>query len=226
VNEERGKMKGPELAGLLGRSGDRVRAVLNILVESPCFYSTDNQDLFFFLKRHRREFAEFFTSFYGWTLLMDGKCARVYKTDWYNAAISPAARTMFNFTRRDECLAFMMLLEFYEHQLEENGMTATDKENLRFRFGDLLGHVHRRFVDCFPDKKETYSEDFVRARVLKPIMPELERYRFIKRIKPPEDLRAVDDDVIYEALPAIYHYNGSALSKALPELREQESSHE
>ncbi len=46
-------------------------------------------------------------------------------------------------------------------------------------------------------------------------MPELERYRFIKRIKPPEDLAAKDDDLIYEALPAIYHYNGAALSKTI-----------
>ncbi len=205
----------PELIRLLDRSGDRVRAVLNVMVEGPYFYSSDNQDLFFFLKRHRREFAEFFKTFYGWTLLMDSKCARVYKADWYNPSISPAARTMFNFTRRDECLAFMMLLEFYEHQLEENGMTVEDRDNLRFRFGDLLGHVHRRFAEYFPEKKDIYSEDFVRAKVLKPIMPELERYRFIKRIKPPEDLAAGDDDLIYEALPAIYHYNGSALSKVI-----------
>ncbi len=149
---------------------------------------------------------------------MDSKCARVYKTEWYNTAISPAARTMFNFTKRDECLAFMMLLEFYEHQLEENGMTVEDKENLRFRFGDLLGHVHRRFSEYYPDKCEQYNEEFVRARVLKPIMPELERYRFLKKIKPPEDLITQDDAIIYEALPAIYHYNSSALSKLIPEL--------
>ena len=202
-----------ELAGLLKRSGERVRAVLNVMMESPYFYATDNQDLFFFLKRHRREFTEFFKTFYGWTLLMDSKCVRVYKAEWYNPAISSSARTMFNFTRRDECLAFMMLLEFYEHQLEENGMTVEDKNNLRFRFGDLLGHVHRRFNECFPEKEETYSEDFIRARVLKPIMPELERYRFLQKIKPPEDLSTKDDDLIYEALPAMYHYNGNALSK-------------
>lgn len=212
------KSNGSELAKLLDRNIDRVRAVLNILLESPYFYLSDSQDLFFFLKRHRREFAEFFNVFYGWTLLMDNKCARVYKTDWYNPAISPAARAMFNFTRRDECLAFMMLLEFYEHQLEENGMTVDDKENLRFRFGDLLGHVHNRFLECFPEKLEIYSEDFVRARVLKPIMPELEKYRFLNKIKPPEDLSAKDDDIIYEALPALYHYNASALSKVIPEL--------
>ncbi|RJX30494.1 MAG: DUF2398 family protein [Desulfurivibrio sp.] len=213
-----------ELAKLLERSGDRVRAVLNILVEAPYFYHTDNQELYFFLKRHRREFAEFFKQFYGWTLLMDGKCARVYKSEWYNQAISPATRTMFNFTRRDECLAFMMLLEFFEHQLEENGMTVEDRDNLRFRFGDLLGHVFRRFQESFPEKKESYSEDLVRARILKPIMPQLERYRFLMRITPPEDLSAGEDEIIYEALPAMYHYNGNALSRVIPELANDEQS--
>ena len=207
-----------ELARLLDRSGDRVRAVLNILVESPYFYASDDQDLFFFLRRHRREFTDFFTTYYGWTLLMDAKCARVYKQEWYNKAVNPASRTMFNFTRRDECLAFMMLLEFYEHQLEENGMTADDKENLRFRFGDLLTHVCRRFSECYPEKVEMYTEDAVRARILKPIMPELEKYRFVKKIKPPEDLDAREDDLIYEALPALYHYNGSALGRVVSEL--------
>lgn len=207
-----------ELARLLDRSGERVRAVLNILVESPYFYASDDQDLFFFLRRHRREFTDFFTAYYGWTLLMDAKCARVYKQEWYNRAVNPASRTMFNFTRRDECLAFMMLLEFYEHQLEENGMTADDKENLRFRFGDLLAHVCRRFGECFPERVEMYAEDAVRAKILKPIMPELEKYRFVKKIKPPEDLDAREDDLIYEALPALYHYNGSALGRVVSDL--------
>ncbi len=212
------EQKTVELARLLERSGDRVRAVLNILVESPYFYVSDDQDLFFFLRRHRREFAEFFAAYYGWTLLMDAKCARVYKPEWYNKAINPASRIMFNFTRRDECLAFMMLLEFYEHQLEENDMTADDKENLRFRFGDLLAHVCRRFVECFPEKAENYAEDAVRARILKPIMPELEKFRFVKKIKPPDDLDAREDDLIYEALPALYHYNGSALGRTVGDL--------
>ncbi len=209
-----------QLARLLERSGDKVRAVLNMMMESPYFYCDDHPDLFFFLKRHRQEFAEFFTAFYGWTLLMDGKCARAYKSEWYNTAIAPGSRALFSFTKRDECLAFMMTLEFYEHQLEENGMTVEDKENLRFRFGDLLTHVQRRFALCFPEKSAQYSEEFIRAKVLKPMLPELERYRFLKRIDPPDDLTADDDDLIYEALPAIHHYNATALSRLIPELQQ------
>ncbi len=211
-----------ELTKMLDRSGDKVRAVLNILIESPCFYATDRHEIFYFLRRHRREFTDFFEKMYGWQLLMDSKCARVYKGEWHNPAITPANRAMFNFSRRDECLAFMMLLEFFEQQLEENGMTVEDRQNLRFHFGDLLNHTHRRFLELFPAEAERYSEEYVRAKAVKPIMPQLEKYRFLKRIKPPEKLVASAKEVIYEALPALYHYNSTALSRILPELQKDE----
>jgi hypothetical protein len=210
-----------ELSKMLDRSRDKVQAVLNILLESPCFYLSDDQDLFYFLRRHRREFNEFFTEFYGWQLLMDGKCARVFKENWYNKAITPANRAVFNFSRRDECLAFMMLLEFFELQLEKNNMTVEDRDNLRFYFADLLQHVHRRFQEFDEEKTGKYTEESVRAKILKPIMPQLERFRFIKKIPPPKELRNRQDELIYEALPAIYHYNTAALSRILPELGEK-----
>ncbi len=209
-----------ELTKMLDRSGDKVRAVLNILIESSCFYVTDQKELFYYLRRYRREFTEFFDKMYGWQLSMDSKCARVFKREWHNPAITSANRALFNFRKRDECLAFMMLLEFFEQQLEENGMTVEDKQNIRFRFGDLLGHVHLRFQELFPKDAERYTEEYVRNKALKPIMPELEKYRFLKRMKPPEDLRASSKELIYEALPAIYYYNTTTLSRILPELQE------
>jgi len=195
-----------------------VQAVLNILVESPYFYATDNQDLFLFLRRHRREFTEFFKTFYGWILVIDSKCARVYKAEWYNRKITPKNRSLFQLTKRDECLAFMMLLEFFEQQLEENGMTVEDKENLRIHFGDLLDYSHKRFQELFPEQEQRYSQEYIRARIWKPVMPELEKHRFLTKIKPPEDLHASEQELIYEAMPALYHYNGAALSRMIPEL--------
>ena len=207
-----------ELTKLLKRNSERVQAVLNILVESPYFYATDNQDLFLFLRRHRREFTEFFKTFYGWILVIDSKCARVYKAEWYNRKITPKNRSLFQLTKRDECLAFMMLLEFFEQQLEENGMTVEDKENLRFHFGDLLDYSHKRFQELFPEQEQRYSQEYIRARIWKPVMPELEKHRFLTKIKPPEDLHASEQELIYEAMPALYHYNGAALSRMIPEL--------
>ncbi len=208
------------LAKLLQRNSDRVQAVLNILLESPYFYFSDNHDLFLFLRRHRQEFAEFFKHFYSWTLLIDSKCARVYKAEWYNRAITPKNRALFQFTKRDECLAFMILLEFFEQQLEENGMTVEDKENLRFHFGDLLDYSHKRFQEVFPEQEKQYAQEYIRAKIWKSVMPELEKHRFLTKIKPPEGLQASEQELIYEAMPALYHYNGAALSRMIPELAE------
>ncbi len=206
------------LTQLLQRQEEKVRKVLNILIESPYFYVDDNHDAFLFLRRHRQEFTEFFKQFYGWTLLIDSKCARVYKSEWYNNAISQKNRSLFTFTKRDECIAFMILLEFFEQQLEENGMTVEDKQNLRFHFGDLLDFSQKRFVEIFPAKQEEYHQDRIRDRIWKQVMPQLIRHRFLTKIDPPEDMKTVFGDLIYEAMPALYHYNGTALSRTIPEL--------
>jgi hypothetical protein len=213
------------LASLLKRSSDRVQGVLNILLESPYFYADDNQEYFLFLRRHRREFSEFFKTFYGWSLIMDGKCARVYKAEWFNRAITQSNRSLFQFTKRDECLAFMVLLEFFEQQLEENGITVEDKENLRFHFGDLLEHSHKRFLEIYPDNEKRYSQEYIRSKIWKLVMPELEKHRFIKKINPPEDIDTSEQELIYEAMPALYHYNGAALSRMIPELTKEEVGH-
>lgn len=206
------------LANILQRHGDRVRKVLNILLESPYFYMDDDHDSYLFLRRHRSEFAEFFKQFYGWTLQLDAKCARLYKAEWHNTAITPANRSLFSFTKRDECIAFMILLEFFEQQLEENGMTVEDRHNLRFHFGDLLNYSQKRFMEIFPARQAEYSQDRVREKIWKPVMPELEKYRFLKKIIPPEDIQTSVGELIYEALPALYHYNGATLSRMVPEL--------
>ena len=45
-------------------------------------------------------------------------------------------------------------------------------------------------------------------------MPVLERYRFLLKIKPSDDEAApVEEDVIYECLPALWHYNATAVAR-------------
>jgi len=204
-----------QLEPLLKRHAERVKAILNILVESAYFYRTDAEELFHFLRRHRKAFAQFFQDFYGWSLIMDAKCARVYKHRWHNAKITPSRRTVFEFTRRDHCIAFMLLLEFFENQLEEHAMTVDDADNLRFRFGDLLLYTTRRFQELFPKERSAYTAETIRSQVLRSVMPELEKYRFLEKVPPPKDGTFSADDVIYEALPALYHYNAHRLSQAV-----------
>ena len=197
---------------LLERYRERVQPVLNILLESPYFYQQDHPNAFSFLSRYRHEFARFFTDHFGWELVIDSKCARLYKPNWYNQEIPPSNREIFNFTRRDECIAFILLLEFFEHKLEIESITVDDPENLRFRFGELLLYITQRFQELYPQNQSDYTEETIRAKIVRPIMPQLEKHRFLKKIPPPRDESVSAADTIYEALPALYHYNVTRLS--------------
>lgn len=64
-------MKIEELIDKGDRSAQSVRAVLNILLEAPYFYKTDDERLFLVLMRCKKAFAAFFEKFYGWELVMD-----------------------------------------------------------------------------------------------------------------------------------------------------------
>ncbi len=204
------------LLEIIKKSPDKVKAILNILLESPYFYVDDSEEYFRFLNRYKNEFGEFFKQMYDWELIMDSKCARLYKNKWYNEKIKLGDRQQFNFRRRDECIAFMCLLKFYEEQLVENNMTAEDKENLKFEFGDLLQYCHKKFNELFPDNNNLYSEEYIRAKVLRPIMPELIKFRFIQLCKPDSGVSSLKfDQYIYEALPALNHYNASRLNDAV-----------
>ena len=46
-------------------------------------------------------------------------------------------------------------------------------------------------------------------------MPQLEKHRFLKKIPPPRDELIGESDTIYEALPALYHYNVARLAQPL-----------
>ncbi len=202
---------------------EQVRDILNILLESPYFYRSDDEDNFLFLRRYVREFRLFFREWFGWELIMDGKCARVYKDGWVNQAVKPAGRLQFRLGKRDECIAFMLLIEFFEHLLEENSMTVEDPQNPRFRFGDLLEYQQRRFAELFDKEQEKYSADYIRKNILHPLMPQLIKYRFLTEIRRPKGMQLPRDQYIYEALPALSHYNTGRLATAIAELPPEDS---
>lgn len=209
---------------------ERISAILNILTETPYFYREDNESLFMFLRSHHRGFENFFEKYFGWQLVMDSKCARVFKNKWYNDKIPAKNRNMFNFTKRDECIAFMLLLEFFERKMEEESISIEDSDNLRFRFGDLLEYMHPRFLELYPEKKDDYTADDIRSKVLRDVMPQLEKYRFLLKVKPPPDEAISTVETIYEALPALYHYDVVKLSRPINEMnrpnKEQQTDEE
>ena len=76
-----------KLLELMNKHSEKVKVILNILLESPYFYFEDLEDHFRFLNKYKSEFGEFFKHLYGWELIMDSKCARLYKDKWYNDKI-------------------------------------------------------------------------------------------------------------------------------------------
>ncbi len=200
-----------ELDALKEKHPEQVKAVLNILLESPYFYRSDNDTMYLFLRRYQQEFREFFRKYFAWELILDGKCARVYKDTWFNEVVTPANRLQFRLAKRDECIAFMLLIEYYEKLLEENSMTAEDTGNPHFKFGDLLEHQQRRFMELFEAEREKYTAEHIRKNILSPLMPRLIKYRFIRELPRPHGLEVTRDQYIYEALPALYHYNPGKL---------------
>ena len=207
-------MKIEELIDKGDQTSQLVRAALNILLESPYFYKEDDERAFLAVLRYRQAFAAFFDKFFGWTLVVDGKCARLYKPKWFNEKITAPNRDMFGFTKRDECIAFLLLLEFFEREAREQGVTADDRDNLRFLYGDLLEHSALRFRELLPEKKENYSDERVR-QILRGIIPVLERYRFLRKVRPSSEDSVSENETIYEALPALWCYQAAQLAEPL-----------
>lgn len=203
-------MKIEELLDRKDETSKSIQAILNILLESPYFYKSDDERLFLILSHHKRSFEVFFEKFFGWSLVMDMKCAKLYKPIWYNEKITAPNRTMFSMTKRDECVAFLSLLEFFERESREQGVTIEDRENLRFRFGDWLTYVAQRFRTLFVGKEEIYTDEKVR-QILREVMPELIRYRFLQKVKDSSEMSINEGDTIYECLPALWHYQATQL---------------
>jgi hypothetical protein len=191
----------------------RVQAVLNALVEAPFFYREDDPDLFAFLRRYRADFARFYEELYDWRLVVDTRCARLYKTRWHNRALKPSQHDVFDLTRRDDCLAFLLVLEFYERLLDERNVDPDDPDPVRFEFGELFAFARERLraelLEQAPD------DDGVR-KLLRNLMPILLRYRFLREIPPDRDERdGLDRDrFIYECLPGLHHYDVRALGES------------
>ena len=207
-------MKIEELIDKGDQTAQLVREALNILLEAPYFYKTDDERLFLVVLRYRQAFAAFFEKFFGWTLVADGKCARLYKPKWFNEAVTPPNRDMFGFTKRDESIAFLLLLEFFERESRDQEVTVDDPLNLRFRFGEWLAYSARRFRALLPAKTATYTDEKVR-QILRGIMPALEKYRFLRKERASADENVNESDTIFECLPAMWHYQAAELATPL-----------
>ena len=192
-----------------------VRAVLNILIESPFFYRTDDVDLFDYVRSHQDDFHQFFTHFFGWELYVDRRVARLIKPQEYNNALRSSQRDLFDLTRRDECTAFLLLVEYYEKMLRDLNASYDDEGSIRFLLADFVQYGMDRFVE---ELGESVHADKIILDACRRIFPKLIRYRFIVQV---EKESASDDEILpagmkehvmYEFLPGIHCYRPDILT--------------
>jgi hypothetical protein len=189
---------------------ERIQKVLNVLVEAPYFYRSDDPDLYAFLRKNRAEFERFYRELYDWQLVVDIHGARLYKKEWHNRAIRPSQRDIFDLTRRDDCIAFLLVLEFHEHLLDERNVSIDDPLPLRFQFGELFEFARTRFRETLGEQSP--ADDEVR-KILRELMPTLLRFRLLAELQPERDDVVDRDHLLYECLPALYLYDVRALGE-------------
>ena len=52
-------------------------------------------------------------------------------------------------------------------------------------------------------------------------MPALERYRFLRKVRPSADESVNESETIYEALPAMWHYQAAQLAVPVADVNEK-----
>lgn len=207
-----------EYSELLRKYRDSFVNINNYLTEAAWFYKSDDPELFYVLQHYESAFREFYYENFNWNLRVDGKCARLVKDKVHNPALG-AGIVQFKLRGRDEYIAFLLLIEFYERLLSDQSLAAADKENPTFTFGEYLEHVTMRMQVLFPERTDLDAES-VKKYTLRPLMEKMIDYRFIKALPKDSGDRISEDKTIYEALPACYHYNPEALGENLEEVRD------
>ncbi len=208
-----------ERAGIEKLSQKSVRAVLNCLTESTFFYRADDRDTFDYLRRHRAEFERFFHHYFDWDLHVDRKAARLFRRGGpFNAGLTPRQRDLFDLTRRDECLVFMLLLEFHEREMAAQNQSYEQDEDVRFLISDFFAHVLARYREELGERAPADRELWGHVRT---VFRELERHRFVRLL---ERGAPADSDLLPEGqseqelwtfLPGIHCYDPGRLNREI-----------
>ncbi len=183
--------------------------ILNILTENPFFYASDDPVRFNSLRRHKSAFEKFFTRFFGWRLYVDSKMARLIRDRSFNPALKTVHKKAFNLTSRCECILFMILLEFYEHECEEQSADYDDAENIRFSFGSYFDFVRKVFADRNLEQRFNERELDIEARGL---LRKLEYYRLVSVVERDGQLAGKTSELEIEVLPGLNCYESKNLA--------------
>lgn len=182
----------------------KVRRVTNVLVESPFFYRSDDEDLFLYLRRNQSPFRTFFKECFDWELVVESRCARVIKQHWHNPALKLSQRDVFNLSTRDDCIGFLLILEYYEHLLDQQNLSIDDPEPPRFYFGTLFTFASERMAE---ELSEQVPDEAGIKKILRRVMEQLIRFRFLRELPRATDDVVDRDNLIYECLPGLYSYD-------------------
>ncbi|MDF1565857.1 MAG: DUF2398 family protein [Deltaproteobacteria bacterium] len=190
----------------------RSRRILNCLTESTFFYRQDDRDLFDYLRRNRAAFQHFFEEHFGWDLFVDRKVARLFRAGApTNPALTPRHRSLFDLTRRDQAVGFMLLLEFHELSLAAQNVHPEHDEDLRFLLSDFLTHAVARYRKVLGEAAPTDREILAATATL---FRELERHRFLELIERGDD-EGGELQELWAFLPGIRCYEPSRLAEPI-----------
>lgn len=192
---------------------EKFQAILNILTESPFFYAADDPVRFNFLRRHEAAFKKFFEKYFGWRLYVDSKMARLIKDRDFNPALRSVHRDTFRLSGRNECLLFLVLLEYYEHECAEQGYSNDEDESLNFTYADFLAFTRRILADQYVDQIPADREIDSSARQL---LKKLQHFRLLKVVDVADiDGNESDGNMLIGVLPGLNCYEGRKLAEAL-----------
>ncbi|PKL44165.1 MAG: hypothetical protein CVV41_05875 [Candidatus Riflebacteria bacterium HGW-Riflebacteria-1] len=209
--EENVEPSQPDAIDKIGR--ERFQMVLNILTESPFFYADDDPVRFNVLRRNEAAFKKFFEKYFGWRLYVDSKMARLIKDRNYNPALRSVHRDTFRLSGRNECLLFLVLLEYYEHECDVQGYSNDDVEPLRFAYADFLTSTRRILADQIVDQLPADREIEASARQL---LKKLQHFRLVAVVDVADNAgNESDGDMLIEVLPGLNCYEGRKLAEAL-----------
>jgi hypothetical protein len=161
----------------LGKIGaDKAQRVLNVLLESPFFYRDDDVDLFGLLRRRQALFQEFFEVFLGWELYVDHQVARLIKPKTFNPQLIPSQRHVFRVTGRHQYVLFILLLEFYQHQADEQNVDLEREPEVRFVLADFVEFSFKRYRE---ELGSGMPEESVVLGEMRSLFKKLVQHRFI-----------------------------------------------
>ncbi len=216
----------PELSAfqhLLETYPQQTRRVLNLLTESPFFYRSDAPNDFDFITFNKPVLTAWFRMVFGWELMGTGACFRLCKDHWENRELKWSQRSVFRLTKRNECLAFLTLLIFFEKRTASEGYSPDDPEPFRFRYKDFFDFAKEQFQTLLRDAEgHPKLTDKEVQNVLRELWPQLIDYRFIAYLEPErDDGTPTEEEKIYTALPALWSYNTTTAAEILRRWQEE-----